>query len=226
MPSHLDDAATAQEWRLKAKLDTHQSPADALEGMVGRLRPYHFLRDAILADAPDSHLVKEVKAAVGDDVVITHDGELLFAYAPSQPAIDGARKAIESVLGEDQIEAQIIVSIWDHERDRWRQVEPPPSAQQGQVQAAAARADEAVETRTLVANAGRLVRADFEAAMSSGAQALGLECSIVEHPHLLTSQIAFTVTGPKRKIDEFASDLRAEGAATVRADGLVVASPL
>ncbi len=201
----------AQEWRLKAKLDVHE-PARALDGVLGRFR------------GPD--VVKDVQSAVGKDAVITHDGSLLFAYAPSQQAIDAIRAEIESALASDQITADVVVGVWDNERDRWRQVEPPLSARQGQVEAAAARADEAVETRTLVATAGRIVRADFETAMLDGAQALGLECTVVEHPHLLSTQVAFTVTGPKRKIDEFASGLRAEGAGMTRADALLQASPL
>ena len=158
--------------------------------------------------------------------MVTHDGTLLFAYAPSEQAIVGARTAIESVLSDDQIKAQILVSVWDAGHDRWRQVDPPVSAAEAHDEAVAAVVDEATETRTLVATAGRIVRADFETAMRNGAGQLGLECTIVEHPHLLTSQIAFTVTGPKRKIDEFASGLRAEGAAMVRADGVSLASPL
>jgi hypothetical protein len=54
---------------------------------------------------------------------------------------------------------------------------------------------------------------------------LGIECKIVEHPHLLTSQVAFTVTGPRRKLDEFCDGLRAEGLATLRF-GRSVLNPL
>ena len=47
-----------------------------------------------------------------------------------------------------------------------------------------------------------------------------------EHPHLLSTQVAFTVTGPRRKLDEFAEDLRREEILTVRAQSEVMLSPL
>jgi hypothetical protein len=38
--------------------------------------------------------------------------------------------------------------------------------------------------------------------------------------------VAFTVTGPRRKLDEFAEGLRAEELATMRAERTVMLSPL
>jgi hypothetical protein len=49
---------------------------------------------------------------------------------------------------------------------------------------------------------------------------------VIEHPHLLSTQVAFTVSGPRRKIDEFAEGLKAEGWATMRSELAVMASPL
>jgi hypothetical protein len=71
-----------------------------------------------------------------------------------------------------------------------------------------------------------MIRAEFEQSMREWADRLGLECTIVEHPHILRTQVAFTVTGPKGKIDEFARGLRAEEWETIRAERWVVASPL
>jgi hypothetical protein len=62
--------------------------------------------------------------------------------------------------------------------------------------------------------------------MRSYADQLGLQCEVVEHPHLLTTQVAFTVTGPRRRIDEFAAALRGEEVATMRAEREVILSPL
>ncbi len=107
-----------QGWRLKAELDAADTRG-ALDRLLGRLR------------GPD--VVHEVGAAVGHDVVVTHDGRLLFVYAATEPALTAARGAIE---------------------------------------------------------------------------------------------VAFTVTGPKRKIDEFAAGLKAEEAATMRAERAVMLSPL
>ena len=49
---------------------------------------------------------------------------------------------------------------------------------------------------------------------------------VIEHPHLLTRQVAFTVTGSRRKLDEFAEGLRAEELATMRTEREVMLSPL
>ena len=85
---------------------------------------------------------------------------------------------------------------------------------------------EAIETRTMVASAGKLIRAQLEQSMRDWADRLGVECKIVEHPHLLTTQVGFTVTGPRRRIDEFAQGLAAEERATIRTETAVMLSPL
>ena len=41
-----------------------------------------------------------------------------------------------------------------------------------------------------------MVRNWFETTVADEARELGVELSIVEHPHLLTTQIVFTLTGP------------------------------
>jgi hypothetical protein len=78
----------------------------------------------------------------------------------------------------------------------------------------------------MVAISGKLVRREFEQTMREAAAQLGLKCEIVEHPHLVRTQVAFTVTGPKRKVDEFARSLEAEGWAYVRTELGVASSPL
>jgi hypothetical protein len=206
--------AGGEDWRLRAELAIEQ-PHGALRGLVGRLRG---------PDGPD--VVKDVEAEVPQDVAITHDGQMLFAYAGSRDGLDGARRAIEGVLARDQIEAHISVSHWDAEVDRWRQVDPPPSAEEQQAEDATSADDMKVETRTMVASSGKVVSEEFEQTMIAGAQRLGLECKVVQHPHMLTTQLAFTVTGPRRKIDEFAGELRSEGVAMLRTDEWLVASPL
>ena len=62
--------------------------------------------------------------------------------------------------------------------------------------------------------------------MREWAEKLGLKCEVIEHPHLLTTQVAFTVIGSKRKVDEFADGLRAEELATMRTERAVMMSPL
>lgn len=171
-------------------------------------------------------VVGEIESSVADDVVVTHDGRVLFAYAADESALAGARRAIESVLGREGVGAAIRVSRWDEELDRWVQTDPPLSAAELAEETAARREADEVQTRTLVVSSGKQVRGEFEQTMRDWAARLGLECQIVEHPHLLSAQIAFTVTGPRRKLQEFEQGLRAEEWATIRTETAVMASPL
>ncbi len=211
MDSDQQERAGDQDWRMQAQLEVPEA-GGALRDLVGRLR------------GPD--LVEEVEAKVPRDVVITHDGKLLFAYAAEQATLDAARTAIEGVLGEDGISASVRISHWDDELERWRQIDPPPTAEEREREAAAERDANAVETRTLVVSSGKMIRAEFEQSIREWAQKLELQCTIVEHPHLLRTQLAFTVTGPKHKVDEFARGLRAEEWQTIRAEQVVMLSPL
>jgi hypothetical protein len=200
-----------QNWRLKAKLDV-EDRRSKLDRVVGRVR------------GPD--IVEEVGEAVPHDVAITHDGNLLFAYAASEASLSVARQAIEAAFRNDGIKADILISHWDERYDEWLQIDPPLTGQAKRKQDATERADEHVESRTMVASAGREIRSEVEQTMREWADKLGLRCEVIEHPHLLTTQVAFTVTGPKRKLDEFAEGLRAEELATMRTERSVMLSPL
>jgi hypothetical protein len=203
--------ADDQDWRVKAELDSNVDRG-ALDHLIGRTR------------GPD--VVGEVGASVPHDVVITHDGKLLFAYAAAQASLTSARRAIETVLRSDGIGATISVSHWDRRFDKWLQVDPPLTGEAKSTEEAAERDAEKVESRTMVASAGKLIRVEIEQTMSEAADKLGLVLELHEHPHLLTSQVAFTVTGSRRKIDEFADDLRAVELATLRTERAVMLSPL
>lgn len=211
MEAETHARAAEQDWRLTAELELRDS-GGALRDLIARFR------------GPD--LVEEIEPTVPHDVVITHDGRLLFAYAADETTVTAARSAIEGVLQRDQIKATVRISRWDDELAAWRQTDPPLSAEEARVEDAAERDAEAIETRTMVASSGRLIRAEFEQTMRDWADRLGLECAIVEHPHLLSTQVGFTVTGPKRKIDEFAKGLSAEEWATIRTQRQVMLSPL
>jgi hypothetical protein len=200
-----------ESWRLQAEL-TGTEPEHALAGLIGRLRGPEVVRDS--------------EHAVARDVLITHDGGMLFAYAFTRESLQQARGAIEGVLREHGYAATMRVSHWDGSVDQWLQVDPPLTGLTRAAQEQTLSDEKAVETRTLVASSGRSVRAEFEQIMTSAADRLGLECQILEHPHTLTEQVAFTVTGPRRKIDEFAADLRAEGVASMRTERAVMLSPL
>ncbi|HXW59568.1 MAG TPA: hypothetical protein VEJ23_08855 [Solirubrobacteraceae bacterium] len=207
-----DTASTGDsDWRVEFELeaaDRHRS----LRELIRRVRTPSVVRDA--------------ETSVPEHVVVTHDGARLFAYAGDEATMRAARRAIEDVLVRDGIEASARVSRWDERRDDWLQVDPPPSAQEQLAEQAAERDEEAIETRTLVASSGKLVRGEFEQTMLTWAERLGVRCEIVEHPHLLTTQVAFTVTGPRRKVQEFSKGLLAEGWSQVRSEFTVMGDPL
>jgi hypothetical protein len=211
MKPESSERSKEQDWRLEAELDVSDLHY-GLRDLVGHLR--------------DPQMVKEIASEVPHDVVITHDGSLLFAYAADKAVIDEARHAVCDVLRHDGVSANIRISYWNDELDCWRQTDPPPTAQQKQQQDSSDRESETVETRTLVASSGKLIRAEFERTMLDWADKVNVDCKIVEHPHLLTTQVAFTVIGPKRKIDEFSQGLKAEELATIRTEGRVMLSPL
>jgi hypothetical protein len=211
METEPEEPASEQDWRMQAELHVAEARG-TLHDLVGRVR------------GPD--VVREIESTVPHDVVVTHDGKLLFAYAADAATLAAARSAIEDVLRRDSIDATVRVSHWDDEREQWRQTDPPLSAEEQQRDDAAARDGEAIETRTLVANSGKMIRVEFEETMRDWADKLGLQCAIVEHPHLLRTQVAFTVTGPKHKIDEFSRGLRAEQWQTIRAENAVMLSQL
>ncbi len=199
------------DWRLEFELDAPDGRR-SLHDLLGRVR------------GPD--VVHDVESSVPHDVVVTHDGKRLFAYAADEATLKRARSAIEDALRRDDVAHSVRTSRWDEERDSWQQTDPPLSAEQHAQQEATERDADAIVTRTLVASSGKLVREEFEQTMLAWAQKLGVQCEIVEHPHLLTTQVAFTVKGPRRKVDEFSKGLIAEGWSQVRAEGSLMADPL
>src|ERR1039458_2951700 len=155
-----------QDWRLQAQLEVGDTRGAATH-LIGRLR--------------GPNVVHDVEGAVPHDVVITHDGKLLFAYAASEATLTAARGAIEAVLEGDGVKASIRVSRWDDDLAAWRQTDPPPTAEQERLEAAAEIDADAIETRTLVASSGKLIRAEFEQTMLAWAEKLGVECRSEEH---------------------------------------------
>jgi hypothetical protein len=195
-----------RDWRLRGSLELAE-PRRTLASLVERLH-----EPAVMA---------ELNAAVDEDVVITHDGARLFAYAESRAAIERARAAFEAVLRRDGLAHSLELAHWSEELEEWVDPATPATAR-----APGAPDRGEPRTRTFVASAGRMIREEFEDSMRNWADQLGLRCEIVEHPHLLSTQVAFTVTGPTRKLAEFASGLKAEERATIRTETAVMLSPL
>jgi hypothetical protein len=205
--------ADEQDWRLKVELDASVEARGGVGHLFGHLR-----------GGGDPDVVHELESAVPNDVVLTHDGKLLFAYAANEAALAATRAAIEGVLTRENMKGSIFVSHWDDELDSWRQTDPPPSAAEAQKEEAVKRDGETVETRTLIASAGKDVRGTLEQSMVEWAEKLGVECTIIEHPHLLSTQVGFTITGPRHKLDEFSAGLRAEETTTIRSENSVILS--
>ena len=210
------NAASEKNWKLRAELEAVDSRG-TLEDMVGFLRSPAAAKEA-----------KALEADVPKDVVITHDGERLYAYAADEATILATRRAIENATAREGLAVRAIgISHWDAELDDWRQIDPPAATPEQRQAAATAERDATLEeSRTLVASAGRLVRAEFEQSLVEWASELGVQCKVFEHPHLIKTQVGFTVTGPKRKLDEFAQGLEAEERAILRTERAVMLSPL
>lgn len=196
-----------QDWRVEAELEGSTDHHGVLERVLGSVRDEY------------GGTAAEAQAAMGESVAITHDGHRLYGYANAEPPLSDARRAIEAACERHGLTAAFKVSHWDGELDRWRQVDPPESPAEAQATHAKDLEAEAGETQTVVCNVGSTLRASLEQAMSDWADTHGLECEIVEHPHLLTTQVAFTVTGPRYRIEEFRAALRADAGSSIRADG-------
>lgn len=206
MDEHAAVEDDDRDWRLAGEL-TGSPGKGVLHALVEQLR--------------DPEAIRDIRAAVSDDVVITHDGDRLYAYASGRATIERARQTIEAVLDREGHAAQLALSHYSGELDEWVDPDSPAT-----VAAERNAATAAPETRTLVATVGREIREEFEQSIRTWADQLGLRCEIIEHPHLMDSQVAFTVTGPRRKVDEFASGLRAEERQTIRTQQQVMLSPL
>ncbi|HEX4437113.1 MAG TPA: hypothetical protein VH061_09990 [Solirubrobacteraceae bacterium] len=192
-----------RDWRLSGEIEG-QGTDHAVHALVEHLHE------------PDE--VRDAQAAAGDDVVITHDGNRLFAYAYGRQAIEQARARIEYALAKDGLSSKLSLTHFSSDCDEWVDPDAPP--------AESSSPSAGPESRTLVATVGKMIREEFEQSMRNWADQLGLRCEIVEHPHLLSSQVAFTVTGPPRKLDEFADGLDAEERQTIRTERAVMLSPL
>lgn len=203
--------ADPDDWRLRVELN---DPA----GFHARLRE-------------GRHFERKLEPLISDEIVLSYDDDTVFAYAPTRGAIDQAREGVDNQLQRDGLTATCVVSHWDDDLGDdgdWRQVEPEPDAgiraleeeerdEHERREARAAR----IETRTLAISLGKVVKDYFVSTVADEARETGVELSIVEHPHLLTTQVAFTLTGPSGRIDTIIDDLRAREHSVMRMDLLM-----
>jgi hypothetical protein len=195
--------ADDQDWRLRADI------ADAA-GLLGRLREAR-------------HFDRELEPLIAPDVVLSADGDTLFAYANTRAGIDATATSLRHQLAQESREAKLVISHWDDAGEDWHQVDPAPDAaelarerREDAEQEAQLEADARIETRTVAFTSGKMARNWFETAAADEARELGVALSIVEHPHLLSTQIVFTLTGPSGKIDEVIADMHDRGGAATR----------
>jgi hypothetical protein len=193
------------DWRLSGHVEGLDANPEPVLSLIHRHR--------------QSKLLSDLDAAVSERVVITHDGERLFAYAPDREAIEAARGAIEAALSGDGAHVKLALSHWDTSVDEWVDPDAP-------VATPSSSPVEGEQSRTLVTLLGREIRSEFERSLQSYASELGIACTIAEHPHLLSSQVSFTIVGTPRKLDEFAAGLAAEERQTIRTERAVMMSPL
>ena len=193
-----------QDWRLVADVETQDG------GTLDRL--------VALGNGSD--------VALPEDAVVTHDGNRLFVYAGSRASADAARAVLEGAIEREDATARVAVTRWNDETGAWQQVEPPPTEDEARAQAEILRSAQRSETQTFVCKVGRWARRDLEQSMQEWAARLGLRCEIVEHAHFMTAQVAFTVTGPHHRVEEFRDGLRAESVSTMRSGAILGLEPL
>ena len=191
-----------EDWRLRIDFGAKHD----LDVLLARVRDL----GAVSADAATSD--------TNGDGVFTHDGKTFFAYAGSKASLDRARAAIEQGMRATRATGGIVTSRWDQGISEWRQVDPPPTADAGcEVARARSSADaDQPEACTTVCDIGKAIRKPFEEQASVFAQNLGLEYSIEEHPHLLSTQVAFTVSGSQKSVSAFVSYLKNEARTSAR----------
>ena len=72
-----------------------------------------------------------VEGLEGRRLVVSHDDDELFVYASSPQEAERARGIVESVLGEEGIEAEVgPVEHWLHDEERWDDEPPEPSPEE------------------------------------------------------------------------------------------------
>jgi hypothetical protein len=181
-----------QDWRLRAAFDVPHGVADVFERLRGRERV----------------LGSEVGGLLPSGAVLSRRDDALFVYASTRSGIDGARLAIERVARAIGLSADVRVGRWDEGLREWRQVDPPLTGQEHELDDARAREASRQETRELSYLVGRLDRPLVEGPLLDYAQRRGLDCTVEEKHRLLSVRLTFSITGPAYKLDEFADHAR------------------
>jgi hypothetical protein len=102
-----------------------------------------------------------------------------------------------------KLSADMRVSHWDGYVRAWRQVDPPLSGRDRELDEAVAREAARHETRELSYLLRRLDRARVERLILDFAQRRGLDCAVEDERRLLSVHLTFSVRGPASMLDEF-----------------------
>jgi hypothetical protein len=97
----------AEDFRVEVELDDEQSGYSLWERLRAR------------------HLKDEVQHRLGDRVVVTRDGSQLFLYAATERSARDARKAVQGILDEDGVVAEVTVTRWHPVEEEWEDVSVP-----------------------------------------------------------------------------------------------------
>src|ERR1700753_3004121 len=95
------------DWRLQIDLD------DA--GVAGKTAD--LLRS--------TELELDLKGDVGEQVVVSHEGERIFLYAADRPPLERARTAIQKFLDDKGWQATLDLRRWHPGADAWEDPDEP-----------------------------------------------------------------------------------------------------
>jgi hypothetical protein len=67
----------------------------------------------------------DVRKELGGRVAVSGEGDHVFLYADTEPAVQAARTVVEAVLAEDSLTGDLKVDRWHHEEERWEDAGVP-----------------------------------------------------------------------------------------------------
>lgn len=97
-------------------------------------------------------LAKELRDQLGDGVVVTRDGSLVFLYASSPEQAQAAERCVRDALADEEAAAQVSrVERWHPVEERWEDASVPLPQTEAEVAAEVERQEqrEEADTRTL-----------------------------------------------------------------------------
>jgi hypothetical protein len=97
----------ADDWRVELDVEDH----DALHRAIDRLR--------------ERGVAREARHRLGEDVVISVDGERIFAYAQTQQAAQEAARVLVELAQDHHLNAHYTIAHWDSGAERWEPADAP-----------------------------------------------------------------------------------------------------